>query len=395
MEILEKYSKIVYYCSHCRLCTIANYHELKDWVPICPSGSYFGFESYFAVGRMELIRGLLEGDVKPDAEDVLQIVFGCQVCGGCYIQCKDFTALGAVQNQVETFEDLRTALVDSGIGPMPAHLEIKEDIQTYQNPYKKPNEQRFDWLAGRKVSEKQEPIVYFAGCTASFREKEIAQATVDVFNKLGVEFSILGSEEWCCGSPLLRSGLRKDAMEVIEHNYQAILKSGAKTVVTSCAGCYKTLTQDYPLLLGKEKLEFEVVHSCQFFKDQIQTKGIKLKPQKITITYHDPCHLSRHASVRQDPRKLIEMIPGITFIEFQRNNKNAWCCGAGGGVKKAFPEFALWTGKERIVEADAIENLKAIVSTCPFCKRNLKDSADALGRKYQVIDLTELLLKSL
>ncbi len=395
MEILEKYDKIVYYCSHCRLCSIANYHELKDWVPICPSGSYFGFESYFAMGRIELIRGLIEGDVPTDAEDLLKIVYGCQVCGGCYVQCKDHTALGAVQNQVDTFEDLRTALVDSGIGPMPAHLEILKDIQKDHNPYHTPNENRFDWLEGRSVSDKKEPILYFAGCTASFREKEIAQATVDILNKLDIKFSILGDKEWCCGSPLLRSGLRKDTVEVMEHNYQAILDSGAKTVITSCAGCYKTLIQDYPKILQKEKLDFKVVHSSQFFRSELKKKGIKLKPQKITMTYHDPCHLARHASVRQDPRKIIDMIPDINFIEFQRNGKQAWCCGAGGGVKKAFPDFALWTSKERIKEADNIETLDSIVSTCPFCKRNLQEGIDALGKKYKMLDLTELLLKSL
>ena len=394
MEILEKYDKIVYYCSHCRLCSIANYHELKDWVPICPSGSYFGFESYFAVGRIEIIRGLLEGDVPTDAEDLLQIIYACQVCGGCYVQCKDHTALGAVQNQVETFEDLRTAIVDTGIGPMQGHIEIKEDTLKYHNPYKTENEKRFDWLEGRKVSDKKD-IIYFAGCTASFREKEIAQATVDILNKLGVEFSILGADEWCCGSPMLRSGLRKDAMEVIEHNHQAILDSGAKTVITSCAGCYKTLTSDYPKLLGKEKLDFNVVHSSQFFKKEFKKQKTKLKSQNLTITYHDPCHLSRHAAVRKDPRRVLAMIPGLNFIEFLRNNKQAWCCGAGGGVKKAFPDFALWTSKERIKEADDIEKLNAIVSTCPFCKRNLKEGCEALGRSYEVMDLTELLLKSL
>lgn len=394
MEILEKYEKIVYYCSHCRLCSIANYHELKDWVPICPSGSYYGFESYFSVGRIELIRGLLEGDVSTDAEDLLQIIYACQVCGGCFVQCKDHTALGAVQNQVETFEDLRTAIVDTGIGPMPAHIEIKEDTLKFHNPYKTENSKRFDWLEGRKVSDNKE-TVYFAGCTAAFREKEIAQATVDLLNKLGIEFSVLGSDEWCCGSPMLRSGLRKDAIEIMEHNYNKIIESGTKRVITSCAGCFKTLSQDYPKLLNKEKLGFEVIHTSQLLKTELKKKGISLKPQKMTITYHDPCHLARHASVRKDPRKVLNMIPNLNFIEFQRNNKQAWCCGAGGGVKKAFPDFALWTSQERVKEADAIENLDAIVSTCPFCKRNIKDGVDALGRKYDVLDLTELVLKSL
>lgn len=393
LDQLEKYAKIVYYCVHCRLCSIANYHELKDWVPICPSGEYFKFESYFSSGRMELIRGLLEGELKNTNPDTIKkITFGCQVCGGCFTQCEDYTALGETQNQVETFEDLRTAVVDM-YGPLKPHEEMANDITIDHNPYKTSNEKRFDWLEGKTIPEGSKTI-YFAGCTAAYREPEIAKATVELLEAAGQEFSILGSDEWCCASPLLRTGQRKVAMPIIEHNYELLNSKGIETIITSCAGCYKTLKYDYPKFLGK-KLDFKVIHSCEFFEKKILSGELQLKGQNLKITYHDPCHIARHANIRKSPRRVINAIPNLIFEEFQRNGKNAWCCGAGGGVRKAFQDFATWTAQQRILEADKIKDLEAIVSTCPFCKSNLKATVESMGRKYKVMDLTELLLLSL
>ncbi|MHA1385474.1 MAG: (Fe-S)-binding protein [Candidatus Helarchaeota archaeon] len=391
LDLLEKYAKIVYYCSHCRLCSIANYHELKDWKPICPSGEYFKFESYFSSGRMELIRGLIEGKLKNTTpETIKKIAFGCQVCGGCYVQCKDFTALGETQNQVHTFEDLRTAIVDM-YGPLEKHKEMADDTTKDHNPYKVSNETRFDWLEGKKIPEGKK-TVYFAGCTASFREPEIAKATVKLLEDLGIEFSILGSDEWCCSSPLLRTGQRSVAMPLIEHNYEVLKAKGIETIITSCAGCYQTLKNDYPKMLGKD-LGIKIVHSCEIFDKKIKKGELKLNGKSIKITYHDPCHIARHANIRKAPRRVLNNIPKVVFEEFERHGKNAWCCGAGGGVRKAFPDFANWTAEQRILEADQIEGLEAIVSTCPFCKSNLKATVDRMGRKYKVIDLTELLLE--
>ncbi len=389
LDLLEKYSKIVYYCSHCRLCSIANYHLLKDWVPICPSGEYFKFESYFSSGRMELIRGLLEGELKrTKTETIMKIAFGCQVCGGCYTQCSDHTALGETQQQVETFEDLRTALVDM-YGALPKHQELADDTTKDHNPYKDSNNNRFNWLEGKNIPAGSKTI-YFAGCTASFREQEIAKATVNLLEAVGQDFSILGPDEWCCGSPLLRTGQRKVAMPLIEHNYNILKERGIERIITSCAGCYQTIKNDYPKFLGK-KLDIKIVHSVQFFQNKIKSGELKLKGKDLKITYHDPCHIARHANIRKAPRKVIEAIPNIKFEEFQRNKKNAWCCGAGGGVKKAFGDFANWTANQRILEADKIKDLQAIVSTCPFCKNNLKQAVERMGRKYRVMDLTELL----
>ncbi|MHA1301730.1 MAG: (Fe-S)-binding protein, partial [Candidatus Helarchaeota archaeon] len=193
--------------------------------------------------------------------------------------------------------------------------------------------------------------VYFAGCTASFREQEIAKATVKLLEDLGIEFSILGSDEWCCSSPLLRTGQRSVAMPLIEHNYEVLKAKGIETIITSCAGCYQTLKNDYPKMLGKD-LGIKIVHSCEIFDKKIKKGELKLNGKSIKITYHDPCHIARHANIRKAPRRVLNNIPKVVFEEFERHGKNAWCCGAGGGVRKAFPDFANWTAEQRILEAD-------------------------------------------
>jgi len=239
--------------------------------------------------------------------------------------------------------------------------------------------------------------LYFTGCTSSYREKNIAKATVNALNKADISFDVLGEEEWCCGSPLLRTGQREKAIEVARHNVEAIKKSGAKTVVTSCAGCYRTLKVDYPNLLGKRNIKFDVIHSSQLFASMINEKKVSLENIGLDVTYHDPCHLGRHMEiydkpVYEEPRNVLGLIANIH--EMPRNRENTWCCGSGGGVKSAFPDFALWTANKRIEEVESV-GVSTIVTTCPFCVRNLRDAIEVSNKPLKVIDLMELVEKAI
>ena len=113
-----------------------------------------------------------------------------------------------------------------------------------------------------------------------------------------------------------------------------------------------------------------------------------------TITYHDPCHLGRHEKVYDEPRNMIKAVPGTTLNEMDRITMNSWCCGAGGGVKSSFKEFALKTSEERIREAE-LTGAKTLLSCCPFCKLNLKDGAESANSDLEIMDLTEFIEKNL
>jgi len=184
--------------------------------------------------------------------------------------------------------------------------------------------------------------------------------------------------------------------KLIKHNIKDFNEKGAKTLFTACAGCYRTWKKDYPALIGEE-LPFEVKHITEVLIELLNKNQIPFKPEeheKIKVTYHDPCHLGRHMDLYEIPREIISKIPGIQLVEMKRNRKNAWCCGAGGGVKSQFPDLAKDISKERIREA--IESEADILTTsCPFCIGNLKDAYGELGpelqEKINLMDILDLI----
>ena len=137
------------------------------------------------------------------------------------------------------------------------------------------------------------------------------------------------------------------------------------------------------------------MHSIELIDELIQSGKLKIK-NKISgvLTYHDPCHLGRHAELYEAPRRVIEAINKDGFIEMRRIKSNAYCCGAGGGVKSGFSDFALEIAIDRIKEAEET-GAEWLTTTCPFCLGNLKDAAKAVNSKIKVVDLLDLVNKSI
>ena len=333
---------------------------------------------------MEIARGLLDKSLKIPTDKLLEIIYSCTTCGSCETICFYNREI----RPVKVFETLRELLVEEEIGPLPEHIVFINSIKNKHNPYNEEHSERLEWL-DKKINLKSAKLLYFVGCTSSYRTKNIAQATVKILEKLNIDFDITG-DEWCCGSPLFRVGAVDLGEDVMRHNVEEMKKLGVEKVIFSCAGCYRTFKEDYPAH-GIE-LEFEVQHVSEFLADLIKEGKIKLEDLELDVTYHDPCHLGRHLGVYSAPRDVIEAIPKAKLVEMYRNRYNAWCCGAGGGVKSGYKDLALETAGERIEEAKKT-GTKILVSTCPFCQLNLKDAAKAKGEDLEVIDLTELLLK--
>ena len=235
----------------------------------------------------------------------------------------------------------------------------------------------------------------------------------------GIDVGIMGREETCCGGRAYEMGYEGELTKYAEHNAETWKTAGVKTVVTPCSDCY----QAFKVLYDKigRKLGIEVLHITEYLDRLIKEGRIKLtKKIPLTVTYHDPCHLGRLAEpwihwegkevkvagqyvvhdppkkyrkgadgIYDIPRDILKSIPGLRFVEMYRIREYAWCCGAGGGVKEAYPDFALWTAVERIKEAKAA-GAEALVSACPWCKRNFADAANESGDKIKVYDIIEL-----
>ena len=326
-----------------------------------------------------------------ELEEFKDDVHGCTTCGICGTVCESGI------NTVELWEAMRANLVKKGIGPYGKQSMFPKLIGQYHNPYMKDQKDRLAWVPKDVKIANKADIVYFTGCTAGYNQLSLAFATSRVLNKLGIPFAMLGEEEWCCGSALIRTGqahINELPREIAKHNVEAIQKKGAKKVVFACAGCFRAAKVDWPRLLGKE-LPFEVIHITEFLAGLIKQDKIKwVKPINRTITYHDPCHLGRHVGVYDAPRYVLSHIPGVKFVEMDRVKEFQRCCGAGGGVKAGIPDLALGVAESRVKDALAT-NANILSSACPFCKRNLSDGRDSLKVDLVVEDVIELVAEAL
>lgn len=215
-------------------------------------------------------------------------------------------------------------------------------------------------------------MLYFRGCTAREKQTDIAEATERLLEIAGVDFHTLDDEK-CCGSVLLRTGFIDEAQNQIKKNTETL--KGQK-IITSCAGCYKTLKEDYEGL--------DVIHISQLLDELIREGKLNFSKMDLNVTYHDSCHLGRHCNVFDEPRNVIQSVADITEMENIR--ENSLCCGAGGGVKSAYPEIANQMASLRIAQAKET-GCKTLVTPCPFCKLNLEND------DIEVVDLTEFLVK--
>jgi heterodisulfide reductase subunit D len=265
-----------------------------------------------------------------------------------------------------------------------------KSIMVNQNPYGVPAEDKAKWLEHINVPEKSENIYYF-GCTAALKLPYLAEAMVAVLKGSSVEFGVL-REEPCCGGYALRAGYWKVMINQASRLMEALKRAGAKRIMVTCAGCYRTLKKDYPEYL--DGFDFEVVSAVEVAWELINSGRLKnFGPLNVKVTYHDPCHLGRHCGVYGPPREILHSIPGLEPLEASEREEASTCCGAGGGVRAIYPELSL-----KICEARVLELVKTgaetIVSACPFCELNMKDAVKELNLNVKVMDIIEILAEA-
>ena len=237
-------------------------------------------------------------------------------------------------------------------------------------------------------------LVYFAGCMATYRLPSIAEATIKILKHAGLDFKMLGEDEWCCGSVTFRTGFVDDGKKMARHNVDALKAAGATRVVTACAGCFRTLSIDYPELLGEE-LPFEIIHFPSLLKELIEDGKLKFpEGEKVSVTYHDPCHIGRHMGIYDDPREALEAIPQVDLKEMHKSRGNASCCGAGGGVRSTNRDLARGAAEIRLNEAEET-GAEVLTTACPFCTFNLREGVERSESDLEMLDFPEFVSKIL
>lgn len=226
-------------------------------------------------------------------------------------------------------------------------------------------------------------------------------ATVRILDNLGADFAMLGKDEWCCASALVRTGQREIMAEHAVHNIDALKDRGAKNVLFACAGCLRNAAIDWPMWY-EGYIPYETMPLSVFLRDKIRKGEVEYKvPLNYRFTYHDPCHNGRHLMhlkgkdwAFEAARDCIQSIPGVKFQDMVRNRALQRCCGAGGGVKAGIPDLAMDCAKARVQDATDIQ-AEVIASTCPFCRLNLIDGRNAAQSPIKMVDVVEMMAASM
>lgn len=384
----------------------------------CPSNVWNDFDSYGAFGKMRIGLAVEEGKLQWTPK-LLEIIYADPLCGACDVGCKRNLDLEIGLS----LEALRVKAVKDGAGPMPAHKKISTNIAKQQNQFGSPHANRKKWVTGDiKVAEKAE-VVFFPGCSASYKYPGIAQATAKILNGSGTSFTLLADDS-CCGNTVYSVGMIDEAREIAKKNIEAVKAAGAKKLVTACAECYRMWKVDYPKMLdiATSDLGFEVIHLLEYADDAIKTGALKLtKPFDARTTYHDSCGVSRlcdawtpwkgtrgwmgtieprlrrrrgREGLYSQPRNILKAIPGIDYTEMIRIRENSFCCAAGRGTKAAYPDLANSSAKHRLEEVREV-GAEVLVSSCPWCKDNFSQAAKENGDNITVMDIAEVIAASM
>ena len=352
----------------------------------CPVYKETSLESKNARGRVILAYNMLKGTIEPSKE-LAERFYQCTMCLHCKATCP------AGVQVADVVESARKRLVEEGYLPE-VHKTLLESISKYGNPLNEPSEKRTDVYPSTYVH-KVADILLFFGCITSYQDIQIVPNTMEILDKAGIDYATMGNEEHCCGylAYLVGAPHFKDSMD---NNLKRLSRFNPKTIVTTCAGCYRTFKQIYP---HYSDFSIEVLHAVEYFERLIGEGKIYFKDGfSGKAAYHDPCDIGRHMEIYEPPRNILKHIPGLELVEFKQNRNLANCCGGGGGMKGYDNELSSALAYKRITEALDV-GADMVVSACPACKSNLHVAAARLRRekkgKIKVMDITEVVAQGI
>ncbi len=365
-------------CARCGYC-----------VHTCEQYSGRGWESQSPRGKYSWLREVYAGREKWD-KPATDTFLSCTTCERCDNRCQ--LQLPVSHNGMS----LRNELVEEqGMGTFPpfemmgASLEGEGDIWAGRRLH------RADWLP-EDVAEKipaHADILYFAGCTASYVETDIAEATLRLLQDSGLDVAYLGTDESCCGIPMKMAGKWDLFTQVYHQNVAAARAVGAKTIVTSCPACalvWKEMYAQEAARLG-EPYEFEVKHYSEMIAPAIEDGRLQLSKNVFDgkrVTFHDSCHAGRAQGIYEPPRDMLKAIPGIDYVEMEHNREEGVCCGSVVTLVGDLPT-APKLGCARLQEAEDA-GADTVVALCPCCQVQLRDSAQKGGFDLKVDDLARV-----
>jgi Fe-S oxidoreductase len=222
--------------------------------------------------------------------------------------------------------------------------------------------------------------------------KNAAMSKVRVLSAAGVNFGILNGVV-CCGESARKAGDEALFQQLASSNAHLFNENGVKKIIVNSPHCFHTLVHEYPEINAR----FEVIHTSQLLQRLFREGRFKLSNSvRSTVTYHDPCYLGRHNGIYEDPRTLIRAIPGVELLEMESTRAESLCCGGGGGrIWMETPRDERFC-EDRLKQSFAT-GADALVTACPYCLSNFKDSAlnQSVPDNFAIMDIGELIAQAL
>ena len=373
---------MAYACSRCGYC-----------VPTCEQYSGRGWESHSPRGKYAYLREVMAGREKWDRA-AIDTFLVCTTCEVCNTRCQ-------LQLPIEhNWMEMRGKLIhEEKRGTFPPFEMIAASLRGENDIWAGKRENRDKWVpedVAAKIPEQSE-ILYFAGCTASYVETDIAEASIRLLQDAGYSVGYMGKDEACCGIPMKVSGKWDVFEEIYEHNIAEARKRGAKTIVTSCPACGLVWKEFYANLAAErgEDYEFEVKHYSELVSDALAAGKLELKSNPFegkTVTFHDSCHAGRAQGLYEPPREMLKAIPGLDYVEMEHNREEGLCCGSVLTLIGE-PPVAPVLGGHRLSEAvDA--GADTVVALCPCCQVQLRDSNVKNDLGLHVDDLSRVVAQA-
>lgn len=327
-------------------------------------------------------------------------VWMCVSCYACTTACPSQIPL-TVGLMAHIKEELLLA------GNVPSELQSAlEFSQRYGNPLGESPRKRSDWVIGldpkvKLLGQVREPVdvLWFVGDYPSYhpRVQLTTKALTRVLNTLGVDFGILGPEESSDGDSQRLAGEQGLFEMLAEKNGKAFSKYQFNKIITTDPHAYNAIKNEYPKL----GISYPIQHYTEYLVERLdQLKPLLTHELKAKITYHDPCYLGRANGIFNEPRALIESIPGVEIVEMSHNHANSLCCGGGGGGmwldgfqwEKAHVRLSELRVREAIAASADI-----LAVACPYETPRFEDATKTVESavRLKVKDIAELLVEAM
>lgn len=383
MDFLERYGQEdePYVCASCGNCTL-----------VCPVFRDLKWESYGPRGKLHIVKSIIEGEGE-FGEDFAHKIFLCNLCEHCTSVCTTGISLDRF------WEVARAEVRQRGLMPRPAQF-VLDSLKSRGDIMWMGAADRLLWMEDiqdivKDRVMKPAKVAYFLGCNVSLKSQlhDIAKSMVKIMEYAEVDYTLLADKEICCGAPLGWAGNFEDINEMAERNLDVIRSLGVETVVFSCPSCIQTWSEYSKYL--KEKNSLELLTTAQFINRLIREGRLKFEEQPmVTVTYHDPCISARVLEATEEPREIIEEIPGVYQVEMTPSRQSTRCCGAHGLVDVVDPVLSSRIAEMRLRDA-TVTPASRIVTECPRCILAFDLAKFTTGYDMKIQDITQIVASSL